>query len=850
MKKLLILFLFAGWLPMAVNAQTVIKGKITDEKTNQELIGAVVLVEGTTNGTITALDGSFSLKVKPGDFKIEISFLGYIKQSIAVSVKDGETKDLETILLKSDAIGLEEVKVVASFAKDRETPVSVSTITPTIIMEKLGTKEFPEILKSTPSVYATKSGGGYGDGRINLRGFSSENIGVLINGMPVNDMESGRVYWSNWAGLSDVTRTMQVQRGLGASKLALSSVGGTINIITKSVDAQKGGSVYYGIGNNNYRKTAFTLSTGLLENNWAVTASASRTTGDGYVNGTNFEAWSYFLNIGKKINDNHQISYTVFGAPQWHNQRYYKHKIVEYYENQYRGKFNSDYGYSNGKIYSIQYNQYHKPKMSVNHNWQINPTTHLSTAVYASYGRGGGRRIRGTQANMLQFQNDGTPYSGVTQLTPDGYLNFEAVMDTNRNSVDGSKAVVQMDMNSHDWYGILSSLNTKIGSLNFTGGIDGRYYKGYHYTEITDLLGGKYYRDVSNNVNRPSNTPLKVGDKVNRDYTGEVLWSGLFGQAEYIADKYSCFASLAVSNTTYTRYDYFSYTPAMGQKSESKSFLGYSGKGGFNYNFNKHHNAFMNGGYFLRAPFFSYVFKNYTNELNEGVKPERVFSFEIGYGLRSKIVNTNLTIYRTAWLDKALTRSIGQYVANITGLNAIHQGVELEANANPLKKLDVKIMVSVGDWKWQKNVIADIYDNNNVYQGTDSVYAKGMHVGDAAQITAAASVNYEILPKLKIGIENNYASNLYAYFDITTRSTYKSSGKDAWKLPAYNLNDVNVKYQFKIDKLDATLIGNVDNIFDVEYIADANDGANHDAFTSTVFYGFGRTWSVSLRINF
>ena len=56
----------------------------------------------------------------------------------------------------------------------------------------------------------------------------------MINGMPVNDMENGAVYWSNWAGLSDITSAMQVQRGLGASKLAIASVGGTINVVTNS----------------------------------------------------------------------------------------------------------------------------------------------------------------------------------------------------------------------------------------------------------------------------------------------------------------------------------------------------------------------------------------------------------------------------------------------------------------------------------------------------------------------------------------------------------------------------------------------------------------------------------------
>ena len=165
----------------------------------------------------------------------------------------------------------------------------------------LGNQEFPEILKSTPGVYATKGGGGFGDSEIRLRGFESENIAVMINGIPVNDMENGRVYWSNWAGLSDVTRFMQVQRGLGASKVAVPSIGGTINIVTKTTDAEEGGSVLYSIGNDGYEKVGATVSTGKMENGWAATVSGSRTTGDGYIDGTEFSGFSYFLNIAKEL---------------------------------------------------------------------------------------------------------------------------------------------------------------------------------------------------------------------------------------------------------------------------------------------------------------------------------------------------------------------------------------------------------------------------------------------------------------------------------------------------------------------------------------------------------------------
>ena len=82
----------------------------------------------------------------------------------------------------------------------------------------------------------------------------------MINGIPVNDMENGRVFWSNWAGLSDVTSKLQVQRGLGASKLAVPSVGGSINIVTNAADFEKGGSASTTIGNDGYTKYAVEMT--------------------------------------------------------------------------------------------------------------------------------------------------------------------------------------------------------------------------------------------------------------------------------------------------------------------------------------------------------------------------------------------------------------------------------------------------------------------------------------------------------------------------------------------------------------------------------------------------------------
>ena len=182
--------------------------------------------------------------------------------------------------------------------------MAVSTIKASVIAEKLGNQEFPEILNNTPSAYATKAGGGFGDSRVNIRGFNQNNIAVLINGVPVNDMENSSVYWSNWAGLSDVTSAMQVQRGLGSSKLAISSVGGTINVVTKSADQKQGGNIGVTIGNNDYLKAQYSYNTGKMKNGLSASVLFSSTTGNGYVDGTKFEGYNYFVGLGYEINKN------------------------------------------------------------------------------------------------------------------------------------------------------------------------------------------------------------------------------------------------------------------------------------------------------------------------------------------------------------------------------------------------------------------------------------------------------------------------------------------------------------------------------------------------------------------
>jgi outer membrane cobalamin receptor len=779
--------------------------------------------------------------------------------------------------MESDALELEGIMVVSSYAKDRETPIALSTIKAEMITEKLGSKEFPEILRSTPSVYVSKNGGGYGDSRITLRGFDSDNIGVLINGVPVNDMEDGKIYWTNWAGLADVTRTIQVQRGMGASKLAVSSVGGTVNIITKNTDAEKGGSVYSGIGNDGYNKYIFNLSTGLMENGWAVTVSGGTTFGDGYIDGTNFKAYSYFANVSKVLSPKHRLSLQAFGAPQWHNQRGTKHKISTYKNENpsipfhIKGtKFNSDYGYRNGKVYGggSGYNEYHKPQISLNHYWDIDETSTLSTVAYASVGTGGGRRIDGNNKyNFLwdtyikeEYNIDNDRPSRLT--TPEGLLNFDAaIAENNDPDAKGSQIIVSNSTNSHKWYGLLSSYNKSINNLKITAGIDEKYYIGKHSIDIVDLLGGQYYLDYYEdrndnykkkpyNINRTDSTQLTVGDKIIWYNDGIASWLGFFGQVEYVKESYSAFLSASVASNSYQRKDYFNYKEGE-QLSDVVNFVPFSVKGGFNYNINKQHNVFVNAGYFTRTPHFDNVFLNYKNDIDVNVKMEKIISGEIGYGFISSIFSAKLNAYITNWKDRSrlVETHPDDVMANMSGINALHKGVELEIQFNPVPQLLITGMCSLGDWIWQKDAHFKLIGEDQTVTGEYDAYIKNVHVGNAAQHTAFLGIDYDVFKAIKIGANINYFGKHFAEFDPTNRTT-ADDYRDAWRLPDATIVDLNVRWKFKIGNFDAILYGNIDNLFNKEYISDATDGSDHGINTVRVYYGFGRTWTTGIRINF
>lgn len=899
--------LFALFFTVTMWAQGTLTGTVIDNSDQEEaLIGATVYLKGTNYGTATDFNGAFELTdVDAGDYTLVVSYTGYAEMTKDITVTNG-ANDLGKFMLTGNSIGIEEVSVIASIAIDRKTPVAVTTIKGSEIEAKLGNQEYPEILRNTPSIYVTKSGGGFGDARINVRGFNQSNTAVMINGIPVNDMENGWVYWSNWAGLSDVTSNLQVQRGLGASKLAVPSVGGSINIITNAADFEKGGKVSVGIGNDGYQKYGLMLSSGLSEKGFAATAQFTHTRGNGYVDGTQFSAYSYFLSLSQQIGDNQSLSFTVVGAPQWHHQRTsmgrFDNLNVGVFQEEEDGgkgrKFNWLAGDLDGEEFTWRRNFYHKPKAFLNHYWTLGENTDLKTSAYLSLGRGGGTGPRGRIDNDSTriFDSFGGFGSGIHDAN--GQVRFNDIVAYNQgteigdweapNTAPGTTTssgdgfIRRASMNSHNWYGAISTLTHRLNNdLTLTGGVDLRYYKGIHYRRLENLLGNTTYESRSN-INNPSNIISEVSeanfgsfhDNSYKDDNnvlaywndGLVSWAGVFAQLEYSNDKLTAFTSVNGSNQGFKRIDYFTYedsdTPENDidedgehQESEWQNFLGGNVKAGVNYNIDDNNNVFFNTGFISKQPIFDNVFLNFRNEINEDVKNQSISSFEIGYGYRSQKFRANVNAYYTNWGDRQENfdedgANGEEYLYNYS-VTQIHSGLELELNWSPIRALEISGMASFGNWEYGSDFTATGVDLNNLGTAVADqfVYADGLKVGDAAQTTLGLGIKYEILDGLKVFADYFMADNLYADFSITDPKYRMPNPEQVLEIPSYSLVDLGASYTFNISNYKMTARINVNNLLDEWYVSELSTSGD-TIMESQGFVGFGRTWNAGLKFHF
>ena len=878
MRKILLLVLLIGSL--SAFAQRTVTGAVVDSDGKLPLSGANVIETGTSNGTVTDFDGNFILETNSKSGTVTISYIGYDDIKVPFKFGNEQTLNLGTIEISVDEDALSEVVIVGrgiiDLAKDRQTPIAVSTITSAEIQTKaVGNVEFPEVMKSTPSVYVANQAGGFGDSQMFLRGFDQTNTAFLLNGQPINGMEDGKVYWSNWSGMSDVANAVQVQRGLGSSKLAISSVGGTVNIVSRAAGRKEGGFARFMTGNDSYLKGTFSYDSG-LKGKWAYSVLLDHWQAHNkYADGTAGQGQNYFIGIGFVPNDKHSFNFLLTGAPQFHDQNF--SKTLEVYD-EYGRKYNDNSGFYHGERYTLRRNYYHKPIANLNWDWKISEKSNLSSVLYASWGRGGGTGPAGNNRSIVRNEN--------------GEIDFDAIEENNiataENGIGGygqGSLVRRMSVNNHNWYGFLTNFESSL-SDNFTVniGADTRFYKGNHWYQMNDLLGLSGYMDNRGYSGQRDPdyvlsetfkadpwsalfTSASEGQRFNYDYSEFINYLGGFGQAEYSSDMFSAFVQGAVSTQSYQREGRAVGSEREGVdglgKSDKVNKTGYNIKGGMGYTFIEGNTLFVNAGHYSRQPFLDNIFadirnSNYILSGENEIDNEEITGVEAGYRLRSGNFSLDLNGYYTKWGNRFLSGGFIQGDPNsadpilsvdryqrFTGITQVHKGFEFEGKYRYSNEFMFKAFGSIGNWKYDGTTpFQTREDQTNELLESGEVDLTGTKVGNAPQTSFGFGFKYNIVGGLSLDADYNIYTDLFGLVDAkdVVASALKGETYQAERLPAYTLLDAGLTYKFTFGGNNLTLRANCYNVVNEVYLG------QKDAYG--YYYGNGRTWNASVRYDF
>ena len=553
-----------------------ITGVVLDASSGKPIAGANVIVDDSELGAAADEDGKFSIDGVQSGSGVTASAIGYGDLTLYA---DQAELNFE---LTASAVQMSELEVLASRASEK-TAVAYTDVTKEDLALRLGSQDIPLAMNLVPSVYATNQGGGAGDARINVRGFNQRNVAVMINGIPVNDMENGWVFWSNWDGVADVTSSIQMQKGLSAQNLATPSIGGSMNIVTDAAALERGGSFKQEVGAWGFLKSTISYNTGLLlDDKLALSGAIVRKTGEGYYTGTWTDAWAYFLGATYNLNDQHRFQFYALGAPQRHGQNLYRLNIASLDRKfaESLDDYNADIseipecgrdcsgtgssvsdeaaallGDQQWQMYTEftgerhednlineRENFFHKPQVALNHYFDINDKMNLISSAYWSGGMGGGTGTYGS----LEWD-----YSNVQRV-----VDYDATIFEN-DSIGASSGILRNSNNRQTTLGLLSKLNYDVSSdLKAQVGLDYRTARIYHVKTIRDLLGGDYYMTSDSDFDS-DNGQGGLGDPIDYNFTNYVNWLGLFGQVEYSMNALKTYAMAGMTTVKYTHWNHF-----------------------------------------------------------------------------------------------------------------------------------------------------------------------------------------------------------------------------------------------------------------------------------------------------
>lgn len=295
--------------PAPARSAGVVLGRVVDAETGRPLPNANVFAQDSRAGTIAAADGLFALKDAPAaPFTLVVTHVGYEPALLRVDPSRDET--VEVRLTPAIYAGDEVVVTASRYGQDAH--LSQTNLTREEIVARADERDVPLLLEDLPGVYASSdAGNGVGYTYLNVRGFDQRRVGVMINGIPLNDPEDHQVYWVDMPDLAESLEDIQVQRGVTNSMGGMTAVGGTVNLITELLASEPQGRLALQAGSYGTAKQSLTWQTGLLGGRCATQLRVSHLASEGYRQRSASDQWSVFWS-GQYVAPGHQLQANIY----------------------------------------------------------------------------------------------------------------------------------------------------------------------------------------------------------------------------------------------------------------------------------------------------------------------------------------------------------------------------------------------------------------------------------------------------------------------------------------------------------------------------------------------------------
>jgi len=697
------------------------------------------------------------------------------------------------------------------------------------------------IIGSNHNVYANEVGYRFSAARFKYRALGGKYNEMYINGNPVNDVERGEFNFSYVGGLNNQTRNADHVLPFEDNGFGMAALAGSNNYNFRPSSMPSGHRLSLAGANRNYTvRGMYSYNSGVSKSGWIFSGAvtyrwANMSTAN--IEGTFYNALSYYLGIEKIINPKHSISLVTWGNPT--ERAAQSASTDEMYWIANSNFYNPNWGYQDGKKRSSRIVKSFSPSALLTWDFKINDKTKLTTSLLGKY--------QMYSSSRLNYNNATNPAPDYYSLMPSYYFdvwgisngdrdatalaNWQAAYDylkaskANRQlnwdrmyyankaaSLQGADAMYYLQAYHDDQlaFNLTSNLNRKLSNNSeLNVGLTLSANKGMHYQTMEDLLGAARFRNINTYVigtyaedadearydlNEPAGKLIGKGDRFGYDYNVLVnkatLWAGY---AATMDDGSRAFVSGRLSGTSMQRDGKMRNGLAKDNsfgKSKTAYFLDGGIKAGVNANLG-HGSALSVGvSYEAKSPTArtSFAAPQVNNDFVKNLKLENVFGAELSYTLNSSWLlaslsgyfnmMTDVTEYSMAYNDIDHTFT---YIS-LTGIEKLYYGVELGLNFKVTDWLNIKALGTISDAKYNNNSHVSYMRSDAVKSDDGSLYHEdiclndGMREGGTPLTAASIDLNYHNRGWF-IDIIGNWYDRIYLYYSPITR--YKKDFRDA-----------------------------------------------------------------------